>query len=161
VFFILLSIGNYFLWQRQLRIVTQYDEVKRNGESMFSALSGHNRIITQLATAEEALKKIDENLIAEGDLAENQGYFFQLETLTRVRLTQLNQLSAQPTDDSPFIAVPFALRATGTYAQIINFIRELESGPRLARIKSFDFSRGDAKTDSLVLGLTVELLGSP
>ena len=128
---------------------------------MFSALSGYSRIIGQLATVDEALKQIDENLIAENDLAENQGYFYQLETLSRVRLTQLNQLSAQPADDSPYKAVPFSLRATGTYAQLIDFLRELESGPRQLRIKTFDFSRGDAKVDNLVLGLTVELLGSP
>ncbi len=159
--FVLLSVGNYFLWQRQQAITAQYDEVRRNGEAMFSALSGHNRLIAQLATVDEALKQIDENLIAETDLAENQGYFYQLETLSRVRLTQLNQLSAQPADDSPYKAIPFSLRATGTYAQLIDFLRELESGPRQLRIKSFDFSRGDAKVDNLVLGLTVELLGSP
>lgn len=159
--FALLSIANYFLWQRQQQIVTQYDEVRRNGESMFSALSGHNRITAQLATVDEALKQIDENLIVEGDLAANNGYFYQIETLSRIRLTQLNQLSAQPAEDSAYKAVPFAIRATGTYAQLINFLRELESGPRQLRIKTFDFSRGDPKTDNLVLGLTVELLGSP
>ena len=159
--FVLLSVGNYFLWQRQQAITAQYDEVRRKGETIFSALSGHSRIIGQLATVDEALKQIDENLIAENDLAENQGYFYQLETLSRVRLTQLNQLSAQPADDSPYKAVPFSVRATGTYAQLIDFLRELESGPRQLRIKSFDFSRGDAKVDNLVLGLTVELLGSP
>ena len=159
--FVLLSVGNYFLWQRQQAITAQYDEVRRNGETMFSALSGYSRIIGQLATVDEALKQIDENLIAENDLAENQGYFYQLETLSRVRLTQLNQLSAQPADDSPYKAVPFSLRATGTYAQLIDFLRELESGPRQLRIKTFDFSRGNAKVDNLVLGLTVELLGSP
>ena len=159
--FVLSSVGNYFLWQRQQAITTQYDEVRRNGETMFSALSGHNRIIAQLATVDEALKQIDENLIVETDLAENQGYFYQLETLSRVRLTQINQLSAQPADDSPYKAVPFSLRATGTYAQLIDFLRELESGPRQLRIKTFDFTRGDARVDNLVLGLTVELLGSP
>jgi Tfp pilus assembly protein PilO len=159
--FVALSVANYFLWQRQQGIVAQYDEVRHNGESMFSALSGHNRIVSQLATVNEALKQIDENLILEGDLAENQGYFYQLETLSRVRLTQLNQLSSQPADDSPYKAIPFAIRATGTYAQLINFLRELESGPRQLRIKTCDFSRGDAKGDNLVLGLTVELLGSP
>ena len=159
--FVLLSVGNYFLWQRQQAITAQYDEVRRKGETIFSALSGHSRIIGQLATVDEALKQIDENLIAENDLAENQGYFYQLETLSRVRLTQLNQLSAQPADDSPYKAVPFSVRATGTYAQLIDFLRELESGPRQLRIKTFDFTRGNAKVDNLVLGLTVELLGSP
>lgn len=159
--FLLLSIANYFLWKNYQSINFRHEEVQRNGEKMFSALSNHNRISRDLNEVEGALKQIDENLIAEADLAENLGYFYQMETLSRVRLTQLNQLSSQPADDSPFKAIPFSLRVTGTYSQLINFVRELESGPRVLRIKNFDFSRGEAKGSTLALGLTVELLGNP
>ena len=160
--FVLLNIANYFLWQRQQSIAARHEELKRSGENMFSALAGHNRIVSQLTTVDEALKKIDQNLVLETDLAENLGYFYQIETLSRVRLTQLNQLSSQPaTEDNPYKAIPFSLRVTGSYPQLIGFIRELESGPRLARIKTFDFSRTEAKSAAVSLGLTVELLGSP
>jgi len=160
--FLLLAVADYFLWQREHEISVQHEDVRRTGEKMFSALSSHGRIIAELATVDGALKRIDQNLITETDLAENLGYFYQLETLSRVRLTQLNQLSSQPpAEDSPYRAVPFSLRATGTYPQLINFLRELESGPRVLRIKTFDFSRADIRNDTLVLGLTVELLGSP
>jgi Tfp pilus assembly protein PilO len=160
--FLLLSIANYFLWQRQLEITARYEDVRKSGETMFSALSSHSRVVAQLTTVNEALKKIDENLIVETDLAENLGYFYQLETLSRVRLSQLNQLSSQPADDgSPYKAIPFSIRATGSYPQLISFLRELESGPRQLRIKTFDFSRSDAKSNAIALGLTVELLGSP
>ena len=85
-----------------------------------------------------------------------------METLSHVRLARLNQLSSQPAEDgNPYKAIPFSLRATGTFAQIMNFLRAIESGPRLLRIKSFAFSRNDAKTNGLALELTVELLGSP
>jgi Tfp pilus assembly protein PilO len=160
--FLLLSIANYFLWQRQKEIAVRYEEVRRNGETIFSALSTHGRIIAQLETVDDALKQIDQNLIAETDLAENLGYFYQLETISRVRFTQLNQLSSQPAaEGSPYKAIPFSLRVTGTYPQLISFLRELETGPRLLRIKTFDFSRGDTKTNTIALGLTVELLGNP
>lgn len=160
--FLLLSIANYFLWQYQKEIVVQHDDVRRNGEKMFSALSSHGRILSELASVDEALAQIDQNLIAENDLAENLGYFYQLETLSRVRLTQLNQLSSQPpAEDNPYRAIPFSLRATGTYPQLVNFIRELESGPRVLKIKTFDFSRADIRNNTLALGLTVELLGKP
>ena len=84
-----------------------------------------------------------------------------METLSRVHLTQLNQLSSQPSEDSAYKAIPFSMRATGTYSQLIRFLRELESGPRQSRIKTFDFTRADPKSNALTLGLTVELLGSP
>ena len=161
VLFVGLSAANYFLWKRQQEISAQHEDVRRNGESMFSALSSHTRLLGELATVDDALKQIDDNLIVETDLAENLGYFYQIETLTRVRLTQLNQLSSQPADESPFKAIPFSMRATGTYPQLVSFIRELETGPRQLRIKSFDFSRADTKVSPLALSLTVELLGKP
>jgi Tfp pilus assembly protein PilO len=162
VLFLLLSIADYFLWERQEVIASAHEEARQGGEKMFSALAGHARIVSQLETVDEALKQIDQNLIAENDLAENLGYFYQMETLSRVRLTQLNQLSSQPADDgSPYKSIPFSLRVTGSYPQLLGFLRELESGPRLLRIKTFDFSRADARSNTIALGLTVELLGSP
>lgn len=155
------SIADYYLWQREREINAQHEEVRRNGEKMFSALSSHGRISTELQSVNDALKQIDDNLISETDLAENIGYFYQMETLSRVHLTQLNQLSSQPVEDSAYKAIPFSMRATGTYSQLVSFLRELESGPRQSRIKTFDFTRADAKSNALTLGLTVELLGSP
>ena len=71
---------------------------------------------------------------------------------------------AQPvrpaTDGNPYKAVPFSFRATGGYPQLVKLLRDLESGPRLLRIKTFNFSRGEQKTNALVLDLTVDLLGS-
>jgi Tfp pilus assembly protein PilO len=158
---IVFSIADYYLWQREKEINAQHEEVRRNGEKMFSALSSHGRISTELQSVNDALKQIDDNLITETDLAENIGYFYQMETLSRVHLTQLTPLSSQPVEDSAYKAIPFSMRATGTYSQLIRFLRELESGPRQARIKTFDFTRADAKSNALTLGLTVELLGSP
>lgn len=160
--FVLLGVADYFLWQHQRDLTVVHEDVRREGDKMFSALSGHGRIAAELTAADEALKRIDRNLINETDLAENLGYFYQLETLSRVRLTQLNQLSSQPpAEDGPYRSVPFSVRATGTYPQLINFIRELESGPRLLRIKTYDFSRADVRNDTLALGLTVEVLAKP
>ena len=156
-----LSIANYFLWKRQQELNAQHEEVRRNGENMFSALSSHARLTSELATVDDALKQIDDNLIVETDLAENLGYFYQIETLSRVRLTQLNQLSSQPVDESPYKSIPFSMRATGSYPQLVSFIRELETGPRQLRIKTFDFSRAEIKSNALALNLTVELLGKP
>jgi len=160
--FVLLCIANYFLWKHYQAITAAHEEVRRNGEKMFSALSSHNRLVTELGTVDDAIKRIDQNLIAEGDLAENQGYFYQLETLSRVRLTQLTQLSSQPAGEgNPYKSVPFSLRTTGSFPQLISFLRELESGPRLLRIRTFDLGRGDARTKTVSLSLTVELLASP
>lgn len=161
VIFLFLSVANYLLWDQQKALVQRHEDVRKNGESMLSALASYSRLTTELAAVQEALQLIDQNLVVEGDLAENLGYFYQLETRSHSRLSQLNQLSSlPPPEGNPYKSIPFSLRVTGTYAQIISFLRELETGPRLLRIRTYTFGRGDLKTNTLNLDLVVELLGS-
>jgi len=85
-----------------------------------------------------------------------------METISHVRLSQLNQLNALPVQDgNPYKSIPFTLRASGSFAQIMAFLHAMETGPRLLRIKSFGLGRAELKTSALSLDLTVELLGSP
>ena len=160
--FALLSVANYFLWQQRQEISQEHDAKRHNGEAMLSALSGQSRINSDLVAVQEALKMIDRNLIQEGDLAENLGYFYQMETQCHVRLSQMNQLSSQPPPEgNPYKAVPFSVRVTGTYPQVMSFVRQLETGPRLLRIRSFSFTRGaDTKNNMLDLVVLIEILGS-
>jgi Tfp pilus assembly protein PilO len=161
VIFVLLGVANYFLLERQHLLTLKHEEARRNGEAMLVSLTTHPRIIAQLAMVKEALDQIDHNLIVESDLAENQGYFFQIETQLRLRLTQLSQLSSQPTpENNPYKAIPFSIRFTGSYGQVINLLHELETGPRLLKIKACNLARGDPKNNALTMDLTVELLGS-
>lgn len=161
ILLLLLGGVNYFLWQRQTGLTLRHERIRSDGEAMLLALAGHSRIMAQHAAVEQALSAINRNLITESDLAVNLDYFYQLESATRVRLAQVNQLSSQPAaEDSPYKAVPFSFRATGTYLQIMNFIRGLESGPRLLHIRRFSLSRvGDEGT--INLDLTVEMLAHP
>ncbi len=155
-----LGITSYYLWQQRQELATGHDTVRRNGEDVLLSLSSLPRVSSELATVKEATAFIDSNLIKEGDLAENLGYFYQLETVSKVKLSQVSQLSSQPASaDSPFIAIPFSLRATGSYRQIMRFIRELETGPRLCRIQTYAFAGGI--DDKVQLDLTLDLLGHP
>jgi Tfp pilus assembly protein PilO len=158
----ILGVGNYFLWQHRQVVTRRHDEVRRNGEAMGRALANHPRITAEVATLKEALSFIDRNLVVEGNMEVNLGYFYRMERLSRVRLSQLNQLGSQPPpEDNPFRVVPFSLQAVGSYSQIVHFLRELETGPRLLRIRSYDFGRGDPKTNAMSLNVTVELLANP
>lgn len=154
--------ASYFLWQRQHDLTASHDEVRRNGEDMLQSLTGHTRVMAELATVNAALAFIDRNLINEADLAENLGYFYSIESVARLRFSQLNQLSSQPQPDgSRFKPVPFSLRATGSYRQIMRLLHEMESGPRLLRIRTYTLSQGDGTDDTVTMELTVELLARP
>lgn len=159
---VLLGGTYYFLWKQHAELTLRHDRVQQDGQAMQAALAGHSRVTAHLATVQEALARIDQHLVVEAELADNLNYFYQMEAASRARLTQLNQLSSQPAPEGvSYKPVPFSIRITGTYFQVMSFVREMENGPRLLRIRNYSFNRADAATNTLALDLTVELLGHP
>ncbi len=182
VIIVLMGPASYFLWQRQQSLTSEHREIQRSGEEILQALSSQARLTAEIATVKEAVDFIDRNLVNEGDLAENLGYFYQIETASRIRFSQLNQLSSQPQPSGNYFKpVPFTLQASGTYRQIIRLLHELETGPRLLKIDNYSLRQKAAGpvplragagapeplkpeadlTDLVSLEITVELLGRP
>jgi Tfp pilus assembly protein PilO len=157
---LLLGGANYFFWNQRRTLDRQHNEARSYGESMLPVLASHARLTAQVASVQEAVELVERNLVAESDLAENYGYFYKLETASRARVSGLTQLNARGLQGNIFKAVPFAMRVTGSYTQLIAFVRAIETGPRIAKIREFDFSRGEGKPGILALDLTVELLGN-
>jgi Tfp pilus assembly protein PilO len=160
VVLLILGGANYYFYHQRSELARQQDEARRYGEAQLPVLASQPRLAAQNATIVEAVELIERNLVVESDLAENLGYFYQLETNSRVRVDQLTQLNGPIIQGNPFKAVPFSMRVTGSYAQIVAFIRALETGPRLARVDHYEFTRGEGKAGGVALDLTVELLGS-
>lgn len=159
---ILSGTASWFLWQKQQQLAGTHDKAQRDGEAMLSSLTSHARVATEVAKVTDALAYIDRHLINEGDLAENLGYFYEIEAASRIKFTQVSQMSSHPQPaDRPFKTVPFTLRTSGSYRQLLRVIRELENGPRLLRIQTFSFSAEGADPDNLTLDLSVELLARP
>jgi hypothetical protein len=176
---ILLWVANYFIWQRHQELVASHQTLQRNGEDMLQSLTNNSRITAELATVKEALGYIEANMIHEGDLPENMGYFYQLEAASRIRLQALNQLSSMPPPpDQAFKTVPFTLRTAGSYRQVLRFLRELETAPRLYRVQTYTMAQGGGPvaalggpgapgadtTDapaSVTLDITIEVLAHP
>src|SRR5512143_1208885 len=73
---VLIGSASYYLWHRQRQLTAEHDEIRRNGEDMLQSLTSHARITAEIASVTKALDFIDKNLITEGDLAENLGYFY-------------------------------------------------------------------------------------
>ena len=160
---IILGSVDGFLWQRQQALIASHEEVRREGKDILNTLIGRVRVNAELATATQALDFIDRNLINEGDLAENLGYFYQIESAAHIRFAQLNQLSSQPQPvGSLFKTVPFALKATGSYRQIMRLLHEMETGPRQLRVRTYGFNQGESgATDTVTMELNVEVLALP
>lgn len=160
---ILLWVANYFIWQRHRELTANHQTLQRSGEDMLQSLTNHSRITTELAAVKEALAYIEQHMIHEGDLPENMGYFYQLETVSRIRLQALNQLSAMPPPpEQPFKTVPFTLRTSGSYRQVLRFLRELETGPRLYKVQTYTLQGGGpAVAPGGPGGLAADSAGAP
>lgn len=165
---ILLWVANYFIWQRHKELATAHQTQQRTGEDMLQSLTNHSRVSDELKAVKEALAFIDKNLIHEGDLPENMGYFYQLETASRLRLQALNQLSSMPPPpEQAYKTVPFTLRTTGSYRQVLRFLRELETGPRLYKVQNYSLTQGGppiagiSDANAISLELTIEVLAHP
>lgn len=159
---IILGGADFVLWRREAEQVQRAERVRQQGEAMLLSLSGQPRIQAQYNATKEALAAIDENLASEADLAGNLDYFYQFEKSARIRLTNIAQLSSQPgAADAHYRAIPFTVRLVGPYAQLLAFVHQVETGPRLLRIRTYRFSQTDSAADSISLDLTVDLLGRP
>ena len=109
-----------------------------------------------------AVTRIESNLAVASNLADNLGYFYQLEEKTRARLRGLNQLTTSgPSEDDRAVykPIPYTMEVSGSYAQVMDFLQSLESGPRLVKVRSFSFRRAEASTGNVVLQLDLLVLG--
>ena len=160
---ILLWVANYFIWQNHKELAAGHQTLQRSGEDMLQSLTGHTRVTAEMTAVTSALEFIERNLLNEADLAENLGYFYAIESTARIRFTQLNQLSSQPQPvGSLFKTVPFALKATGSYRQIMRLLHEMETGPRQLRVRTYSFNQGESgATDTVTMELNVEVLALP
>jgi Tfp pilus assembly protein PilO len=159
---LVLAGADYYLWRRQAAATARGERVRTEGQTMLQTLSSQPRVIAQAAAAKEALTAINANLASEADLAGNLDYFYQMEKPARIRLASVSQLTAQPSQgDAAYKSIPFSLRLVGPYQQILAYLHEMETGPRLLRIRSFRFAQSDAAVDSLSADLVVEILSRP
>lgn len=132
----------------------------REGEAVFARVVSAATLRQELGHARNASHRIEENLVVPANLAENLWYFYKLEEQHQVRLPELHQLSSGAgATTADFRAVPYSLRAAGSYRQLIAFVQALETGPRLVRITSFDWARTSPADDLHTLDLNLEMLG--
>lgn len=147
----------FFISQNEELEITRQARIKE-GEEMFALLVGGSTQREELAAVREATHRIEENLVIESNLPENAFYFYKFEEQTKVRLPELHPLSSPASESSAlYRRMPYTLRVSGTYEQVEAFLFAIESGPRLASITAFGFSRREG--NAIMLDLSLDLLG--
>lgn len=163
--------AGFYLHGFQDELTSDLREAEKQGTNIIAAIAGQARLSAAIQSATGAVAHLDANVAVENDLAANLAYFYQFETGTGVRLVSVNQLSSPPlVAGNRYSALPFTLQLTGSYPQVLNYLRALEHGPRVSRIRSFNLSREGATLDAqpgkpipeiLSIDLTIELLSIP
>lgn len=130
----------------------------------------------QLSEQSDALaasvKEIESRLIRPNELGNNTQYFYTLEKLTGVKITDLRQTSSAVASVAPggavaaraakvtYVPVGFSIGAQGTLPQILNFLRQLENGSHYCRVLTTSFvGNASSRSPILTVSMTLELLG--
>lgn len=156
---LILAVTSWFLWQQDQALKDDLAKHAQDGENMLATLVSGKTLRTDLDYARKFTHRIEANLVAADNLADNKGYFYRIEKQAHVSLNDIQQFSPLPAEaESLYRRIPFVLRLTGGAEQLAFFLRAVETGPRLAVINSFTFRRNGSQ---LMLDLSVELLGKP
>ena len=118
----------------------------------------------QLDALATANKEVDARLVHASQTLNNYQYFYKLESETGAKMTVLNQAPVAPMKGAKtaFISVPFTITVQGTLAQMLDYLRRLESGARYCRVASV--TCGVSVVDRgapVTLALNLEMLGLP
>ena len=157
---LILGVAYWWLWQDAHILEIENRERSQQFAAMLSTLKSGPLIRQELARAQDIVQRIEGNLVIEKNLADNLWYFYKIHPDSKDILTTLRPMNADAAaDDADYKLVPFTLQLTGTYEQVAGYLLQLETGPRLALIRSFAFRRQSAAQPTLTLNLDIKLLG--
>lgn len=166
-----LGAGLYFRSDQIPAVTAQLDQVSAEGRRLTANIRNAAQLAEQIATLEEAGRKIAPRIVSAPELAKNLQYFYKLEADTGTKLIDLRQLppavagpGAAKGSPAIYAGVGFAVSVEGEYPTIIDFLRRLENGTHYCRVINATVTTTGGETDRtgpLKLTLTLELLGQP
>ena len=142
------------------------DERQAEGERLATNIENSAQLHEQLAALTAANDGIEGRIIDPVQLAENQRYFYRLESDTGTKITELRQLPPRPPprgapQRTAFIPVGFVVTVQGEYAAVMDFLRQVEGGPLYCHVTSCALRPvGSAERGGpLLMSIELDLLG--
>jgi len=148
-------------WRRGIDVLRETHSIRNQEYNLMLDATSFGPLLRQELTAvREYTYAIESNLVDEDELADNDDYFRRMQIDSGVIMDNLQQLSSpRPAPSAVFRTVPFTLQVSGTYAQALDFLYRVETGPRLAGITSLSMQRLRTGEADITLQLDVNLLG--
>ncbi len=164
-----LSLGvGAFLFTRLDAIPELEQEIQQKSEQAekYSANIKYSaQLKEQYESVAAANKAIEARLARASQQGNNTQYFYKLERETGVKLMNFSQAPTPPAPKgakTTFASVPFSVSVQGTLPQVLNFLRQVESGTHYARVMSSSITAtATNRSGPITLTLYVELLGLP
>lgn len=123
-----------------------------------------------LAIVDDRIAQLDARLFDSQALSTNYSYFYKAELATGVKLIDLRQLEVNEgassgktkketsnSDQDSYQKIRYHMSATGSYGELVNFMRKLEGGPSFYRLEKFRVSQSEDR-DSKLLWMDVSVL---
>lgn len=110
-------------------------------------------------------KEIDQGVVRASEVGKITGYFYKLESDTKLKLVDLRPVAATAAPKggkSSYSPVGYIVSVQGSQTQILDFLRQLEGGSRYCRVLTATVA-GTAtnRKGPLTLTLSLEMLGLP
>lgn len=144
---------------------TEIQQKSEQAEKYSANIKYSTQLKEQLESVTAANKAIEARLVRATQQGNNTQYFYKLERDTGVKLMSFSQAPTPPAPKgakTAFASVPFSVTVQGTLPQVLNFLRQVESGTHYARVLSSGISvNSGTRSGPITLTLYVELLGLP
>jgi hypothetical protein len=160
-----LGVFSFYRSDRVGEASARLEQKTTEGDRLATNLKYGVQLPEQLAAITASSQQIASRLVRADELAQNLQYFYKLEADTATKLIDLRQVQASPAKGAKktaFAGISYIVNVQGEYAQLIDFLRRLESGQHYCRVMTAALSgSGPERGSPLKLSLTLELLGQP
>jgi len=160
----LLAVGSYLRMEALPDAEAEHTQKAAAAERITLNLKHSAQLKEQSEAMVAANTAIGTRIIRASELGNNTQYFYRLESATGVKILDLRQTTATvaKATKGTYSPVAFSVTVQGSFAQILGFLRQLESGAHYSRVLTATCStNAAARTSPLTLALTLELLGLP
>lgn len=162
-----LGVGLYFRADAIPEAEAERDQKTAEADRLTINVKNSEKLKEQLEELAAAGKTIESRMVRVNQLGTNTQYFYKIFADTGVKPVDSPRQNTTAANmpkggKTAFISVSFSLSVQGSMSQILDFLRQLESGTHYCRVMSATLSSGGAvRSGPLTLSLNLELLGLP
>ncbi|MDQ8183396.1 hypothetical protein [Pelagicoccus sp. SDUM812005] len=171
---VVVCLGVYFVRNDQItRLAADADDLSVRHSRILKNLKFASDIEADLEEIKRMDAEVNARLFAPEDLATNQRYFYQVESATGVEMSNIQQVikplpdakrdkkARKKAEMSPYQEIIYDMSVTGTYLEVLSFVRAIEGGSAFAVVESVSITgaKNTVGEPEVEMRLSVSVLG--